>query len=313
MDIAGSQQLDVDHDIVKTRLDENGKALEEKVQGKLGEGKLSPQDLKIETTEQGQEENKEKAKCGSCFGAQDHDSQCCNTCAEVYAAYRKKGWQLPDAETIEQCASEVKNVKRVLNAKEGCKISGALRVQKVAGNFHIAPGHGAQQAFAHVHDVVSGEAILFDISHKINYLSFGKHYPGRIDPLDNADRFHPIRTLLSTFMPDFVDGGIYQYYVKVVPTSYRFLNGTEVPSNQYSVTEYASSVRAKPNALPGVFFFYDVSPLRVDFREERRSFSHYITQLCAIIGGVFTVAGLIDRFLYESMRKMEKVKLGKFS
>lgn len=33
----------------------------------------------------------------------------------------------------------------------------------------------------------------------------------------------------------------------------------------------------------------------VSFNETSPTFSHYVTQLCAIIGGVFTVTGMIDR------------------
>ncbi len=32
--------------------------------------------------------------------------------------------------------------------------------------------------------------------------------------------------------------GMYQYYVKVVPTRYKYLAGNEIESNQYAVTEH---------------------------------------------------------------------------
>lgn len=32
-------------------------------------------------------------------------------------------------------------------------------------------------------------------------------------------------------------------------------------------------------------------------REERQSFAHFLTSTCAIVGGVLTVAGLIDSFV----------------
>jgi endoplasmic reticulum-Golgi intermediate compartment protein 3 len=31
-------------------------------------------------------------KCGSCFGAEHNSTHCCNTCADVVAAYREKRW-----------------------------------------------------------------------------------------------------------------------------------------------------------------------------------------------------------------------------
>ena len=41
-------------------------------------------------------------------------------------------------------------------------------------------------------------------------------------------------------------------------------------------------------------------------------FYHFLTSLCAIIGGVFTVTGLIDSVVRQSLRSLKtKVSLGK--
>jgi hypothetical protein len=41
-----------------------------------------------------------------------------------------------------------------------------------------------------------------------------------------------------------------------------------------------------------VYFLYDLSPITVTIREERRSFLHFITRLCAVLGGTFALTGL---------------------
>ena len=51
--------------------------------------------------------------------------------------------------------------------------------------------------------------------------------------------------------------------------------------------------------LPGVFFIYDISPIKVKFTEKQQSFTYFLTSLCAIVGGVFTVAGIIDAAIYS--------------
>lgn len=39
---------------------------------------------------------------------------------------------------------------------------------------------------------------------------------------------------------------------------------------------------------------------------------HFLTSVCAIIGGVYTCAGLLDSFLYHSIRRVrQKMELGK--
>merc|ERR1712232_496004 len=102
--------------------------------------------------------------------------------------------------------------------------------------------------------------------------------------------------------------GMYQYFVKVVPTIYESSDQTTINTNQFSVTEHTRQVSTKSSnpqgghnhggggggGLPGVFFMYDLSPIMVKFTERRKSFAHFLTGVCAIIGGVFTVAGIVD-------------------
>jgi hypothetical protein len=46
-------------------------------------------------------------------------------------------------------------------------------------------------------------------------------------------------------------------------------------------------------------------------REKPRQWYHFLTTTCAIIGGVFTVAGILDSILHNTFRMMRKVELGK--
>lgn len=62
----------------------------------------------------------------------------------------------------------------------------------------------------------------------------------------------------------------------------------------------------------GVFFMYDLSPMMVQLTESRRSLAHFLTGVCAIVGGVFTVAGMLDSMLYHSQKALKKkIELGK--
>jgi len=87
---------------------------------------------------------------------------------------------------------------------------------------------------------------------------------------------------------------------QVVPTTYRFRNGTKVTTNQYSVTEHTRHVTpGSARGLPGIFFFYEVSPLHVEITEGyRKGWIAFFTSVCAIIGGVVTFMGIVDQFLF---------------
>jgi endoplasmic reticulum-Golgi intermediate compartment protein 3 len=83
---------------------------------------------------------------------------------------------------------------------------------------------------------------------------------------------------------------------------YRYWNGTTVQTFQYSVTEHLRHVSPASNrGMPGVFFFYDVSPLHVEISEVYRTgYTAFCTSVCAIVGGVITVMGMVDQYLFRS-------------
>lgn len=109
---------------------------------------------------------------------------------------------------------------------------------------------------------------------------------------------------------------MFQHYIKIVPTTYVRWDGSTLLTNQFSVTRHSRQVSlfTGESGMPGIFFSYELSPLMVKYTEKEKSFGHFATNLCAIVGGVFTVAGLIDSILYHSVRAIQrKVELGKFS
>ncbi|KAH9306857.1 hypothetical protein KI387_011261, partial [Taxus chinensis] len=184
----------------------------------------------------------------------------------------------------------IKEVKRALNDGEGCRVFGVLDVQRVAGNFHISV-HGlnivvAQQIF--------GDGTHVNVSHIIHDLSFGPKYPGIHNPLDDT-----VRILRDT-------SGTFKYYVKVVPTNYKYLSREVLPTNQFSVTEYFVQMKEYDRTWPAVYFLYDLSPITVTIREERRSFTHFITRLCAVLGGTFALTGMLDRWMYRLIEAATK-------
>ena len=55
--------------------------------------------------------------------------------------------------------------------------------------------------------------------------------------------------------------------------------------------------------LPGVFFFYEVSPLVAEFEERRQDDARSLTGAAAIVGGVHATAALVDRTLAALLAK----------
>jgi hypothetical protein len=115
---------------------------------------------------------------------------------------------------------------------------------------------------------------------------------------------------------------MFQYFVKVVSTEFDTLDDYHVRSHQYSYSSHTRDVREgyhtkneegiemthNFDARPGVFINIDVSPMQIIHTEKRKPFAHFLTTFCAIVGGVLTVASLIDSTLYRTIGKDEDAR-----
>ncbi|XP_076671501.1 endoplasmic reticulum-Golgi intermediate compartment protein 3 isoform X2 [Andrena cerasifolii] len=298
MDTTGEQHLQIEHNIFKTRLDLHGKAIEDPQRTDITDTKALSK-----TTEETVESTTEET-CGDCYGAASDTHKCCNTCEEVREAYRLKNWAAPVPGSIKQCQND-KSVERMKTAfTQGCQIHGYMEVNRVGGSFHIAPGDSFSVKHVHVHDLQPYTSTQFNMTHKIRHLSFGLNIPGKTNPMDD------------TTVVAMEEAMMFHHYIKIVPTTYVRADGSTLLTNQFSVTRHARQVSpfSGESGMPGIFFSYELSPLMVKYTEKAKSFGHFATNTCAIIGGVFTVAGLIDSLLYHSLRAIQKkIELGKYN
>ena len=205
------------------------------------------------------------------------------------------GWRFKP-QGISQCDSELQlqTLKDQFAEEGGCRLFGILELNQASGNFHIAPHKNLQKGgmvpgLVSILDLLAFTFSQFNITHTINTLSFGDQFPGISSPLDGQSR-----SVEDTH-------GMYQYYVKIVPTKYTHLNKKVIESNQYSVTEHLRHLApGSGRGLPGLYFYYEISPIEANFEEKPKlkgGFLKFLTNVCAIVGGTFTVFGLLENII----------------
>jgi hypothetical protein len=59
----------------------------------------------------------------------------------------------------------------------------------------------------------------------------------------------------------------------------------------------------KPDVTPITKIQYDYSPVSVTYHERGRKWYEYLTSLLAIVGGMFTVIGMLEGSLHAVTRK----------
>jgi len=108
---------------------------------------------------------------------------------------------------------------------------------------------------------------------------------------------------------------MYEYLVKIVPTIYGDIFGSEIMTNQFSAIKYIHKLELhgmNTRGVPGFFILYDLSPIIVEYEVFTKSFLHFLTNLCAIVGGIYTIFSLIDLFFYSGVSTLhQKMLLGK--
>lgn len=301
MDTSGEIQADIEQSVTKTLLDEHGRA--------LSSSQLT--DEAHDRDEAIRQRLQDPDYCGSCYGAKP-DTECCNTCEEIKKAYAAKGWAFHDGSGMEQCEQEHYQENLEAHKNYGCNFAGTVSVNKVVGNLHFAPGASYTMNGQHTHDLTlfGRRDNPFTFSHTIHELAFGETVAGArgVNPLDGAVRETDQKATH------------FAYFVKVVATRYEYLNGEVYETNQYAVTSHERGLQGgrdedhphtfhSAGGVPGVFFAYDISPMKVINRERRaRSFGAFLSSVLALVGGVVTVAAMVDRGVYEVDKALRRKK-----
>lgn len=201
-------------------------------------------------------------------------------------------------------AEKKDDAKRPAPSAGGCRVEGFVRVKKVPGNL-IVSARSASHSF---------DSSQMNMSHVISHFSFGKKITPRV--MSDLKRLLPhlggshdrLNGLSYISNPSDSNANVtVEHYLQVVKIevmtrSYKLVE-------EYEYTAHSSLVHSLE--IPVAKFHFEPSPMQVLITENSKSFSHFITNVCAIIGGVFTVAGILDSILHHSIRLMKKVELGK--
>ncbi|XP_052646407.1 endoplasmic reticulum-Golgi intermediate compartment protein 3-like [Harpia harpyja] len=101
------------------------------------------------------------------------------------------------------------------------------------------------------------------MTHYIEHLSFGRDYPGIVNPLDGTD----VAAQQASTM--------FQRFVKAVPRVYMKVDGEVVGTKPFSVTRHEKIANGLlgDQGLPGVFVLYELLPMVVKLTEKHRHFA----------------------------------------
>lgn len=212
--------------------------------------------------------------------------------------------QNPSKNTIE-------NLYDAITKNKGCLIDGYISVSKVPGDIHIS--------FHHYGDIYSKlreqRKDLFgkiSMNHKINSLTFGniannKYLLHRFGYGDSAEVSKFTSSYDNNFnqnkkLPSFENEKAkknYDYFIKLIPHYFEDkIYNTVDTGYQFSMTSKSRPFDGETSEeMPIVIINYDFSAISMVLKLESKSFLHFLTHVCAIIGGVYVIFSIINTFL----------------
>lgn len=170
----------------------------------------------------------------------------------------------------------------------GCQLAGHLWLDRVPGNFHV-------QARSNHHDLVPS---MTNVSHEIHHLSIGEPLVEKLIETGSAFLPNEVQQKLAP-----MDGNVYitkdlheayHHYLKVVTTNVAGLGVMGEDMKAYQILQNSQLSYYRTDVVPEAKFIYDLSPIAVSYRARTRHWYDYLTSILAIVGGTFTIFGMLD-------------------
>ena len=111
------------------------------------------------------------------------------------------------------------------------------------------------------------------------------------------------------------------FFIKAVPAIYHseFDNwlirilGEELIEKDEVFQIKASTETAFENVENRIIFNYEVAPFAVMYTNAHENFLQFLISMCGIIGGIFTIAEIIDSCIHSSSKLLFKSRINKLS
>lgn len=192
----------------------------------------------------------------------------------------------------------VKALADALQSGEQCNIRGKIHLQRVTGKIIVS----FNSKLYFVEDLrrrYPEQGALLKLTHIIKSLTFG----------EVSQHIHILLRFGNTEHTNFdmmamVDDEVYArdqqhmdyfYFMKLVPHIFvDEISQAEFKSYSYSLNHNA---KQSMNDIGMISMIYDFTPVNMKITKKERDLPRFMVNLCAIIGGVFVIFGLINRFL----------------
>lgn len=203
------------------------------------------------------------------------------------AAKKRLGLTEDERQWAEDLERSRHNTKSNWNPDDhpGCQLSGVLLLDRAPSHFYIQARSPSHELAPH----------MTNVSHIVHQLSFGDYslineeIMSDVFPSNFKDSTMPMND--NVYITEKLHEA-HHHYLKLVSTNLM----------SYQVLQSSQLVFYKNEQVPEAKFIIDLSPIAVKYRMKSRPWYDYITSLMAIVGGTFTVVGMLETGIRTATR-----------
>lgn len=191
-------------------------------------------------------------------------------------------------------------ILKAFNESQGCRFTGSFDVMRLPGNFHIA-SHTFVPILREFRE--QGKNIHINLTHTIHHISFE-------DEKDLAMIRKTFDEGIMTPMDGFYNeddntGTLLNYYINIIPTEY-----IDIDNNKYQAFQFTYKQKKVDSGrmIPTIFFKFHISPMKMRYTKYFQGHFDGLINICAIFGGMFTIAGILNSILLKIFKTKNEVK-----
>uniref|UniRef100_A0AAW3B2J6 Endoplasmic Reticulum-Golgi Intermediate Compartment (ERGIC) n=1 Tax=Leishmania utingensis TaxID=653362 RepID=A0AAW3B2J6_9TRYP len=173
--------------------------------------------------------------------------------------------------------------------ERGCLVTGTAPIAARPASFNII-----------LKDNTMADFRIHRPDFQIHYFSAGNAYKDWGVSQIRRQTLEPMSNFKSATDP--LRRQFHQFFLQLIPTTVNLPGKDDRFGYQY--TAFYSLVRYSGHGrAPGLYFSYRLSPFSMDCIVQYDTISHFLVNLCAVVGGVYTVAGMVGAGLEWLVRE----------
>jgi len=191
--------------------------------------------------------------------------------------------------------TSLQTATKMLSDNEGCEINGFIPIRRTPGVVVISPRNYRQMYFSLlVLDNQDGSK-NFSLRHKFFYIIFGEKDLDK--SVLNRFGFNNVEEFNRKDLPNYQnsDKVNFDYFIKIIPhILYDESTGKRIITYKYSIS-YNERPKVHGQDVPMISLKFDISDVTILVTLINKSFFHFLTHICAIVGGVFVIFSIVNR------------------